>query len=356
VSAWIEVSGHRIGSGHRCFVIAEVGVNHNGDAAIAHRLVEAAATAGADAVKFQAFTPDLVASADAPPAAYQSERAAAASQREMLSGLALDRATFTQLRSHAEEQGIVFMASPFDEPSVEMLAELGVTAMKVPSGEVTNPPLLARVAATGLPILMSTGMCSLEEVDSAVAALGRARDKLALFHCVSSYPTAPEDCNLLAMDIMRTRYLVPIGWSDHTEGITVALAAVALGANIIEKHLTLDRSAQGPDHAASIEPAEFRSMVDQIRTVEAARGEARKAPSPSELEIAAAARRSLHWRRSLDPDEIVGPDDLVALRPGTGVPPSQVDELVGRRTRVATMAGTMVTRAQLEVLGASPRG
>jgi N-acetylneuraminate synthase/N,N'-diacetyllegionaminate synthase len=243
------------------------------------------------------------------------------------------------------------MASPFDEPAVEMLAGLGVPVIKVPSGEVTNPALLARVAATGLPILMSTGMCTLDEVDAGVASLGDARDRLALLHCVSSYPAAPDDCNLLAMDVMRSRFHVPVGWSDHTDGITVALAAVALGANIVEKHLTLDRSDQGPDHAASIEPDGFRAMVEGIRTVEAARGEAQKTPTRSELEIAAVARRSLHWRRGMDPAETVGPDDIVALRPGTGLPPSELDELVGRRTRVATIEGTMVTHAQLEAPG-----
>jgi N-acetylneuraminate synthase/N,N'-diacetyllegionaminate synthase len=356
VSAWIEVSGNRIGSGHPCFVIAEIGVNHNGDAALAHRLIEAAVAAGADAVKFQAFSPDLVASSVAPQAAYQAERAAAASQREMLSRLALDAATFAGLRSHSDEQGIVFMASPFDEPSVRMLADLGVPAIKVASGEVTNPALLASVAATGLPILMSTGMCTLEEVDAAVASLGRASDSLALLHCVSSYPAPPDDCNLLAMDVMRTRFHVPVGWSDHTDGSTVALAAVALGANIIEKHLTLDRSDQGPDHAASIEPDGFRAMVEGIRTVEAARGVAHKAPSRSELEIAAVARRSLHWRRGMGPDEIVGPDDIVALRPGTGLPPCELDEVVGSRTRVTTLEGTLVTRAQLEAPGVNAHG
>jgi N-acetylneuraminate synthase/N,N'-diacetyllegionaminate synthase len=356
VSAWIEVSGHRIGSGHPCFVIAEIGVNHNGDGALAHRLIEAAVAAGADAVKFQAFNPDLVASSRAPQAAYQVERAAAASQRDMLSRLALDAATFAALRSHTDDQRIVFMASPFDEPAVEMLAELRVPAIKIASGEVTNPGLLADVAATGLPILMSTGMCTLDEVDVAVASLERASDRLALLHCVSSYPAVPDDCNLLAMDVMRERFHVPVGWSDHTDGIAVALGAVALGANIVEKHLTLDRSDEGPDHAASIEPDAFRAMVDGIRTVEAARGVAQKTPSRSELEIAAVARRSLHWRRGLGPDEIVGPDDIVALRPGTGLPPSELGELVGRRTRVATLEGTLVTRAQLEGSGVNAHG
>ncbi len=348
MTALIEVGERLIGHGYPCFVIAEIGVNHNGDAELAHRLIDVAADAGADAVKFQAFSSQLVVAADAPKADYQLIRDTADSHREMLARLALDEATHSELKRHADELGVIYFASPFDEPSVDMLQRLAVQAIKVPSGEITNAGLLVRIASVGAPILMSTGMSTLDEVDLAVGWLESARERLALFHCVSSYPAEPSDCNLRAMEVMRDRYSIPVGWSDHTEGIAVTLAAVALGADLIEKHLTLDRADAGPDHAASIEPSELRALVDGIRAVEAAAGEARKVPTESELKMASVARRSLHWRRDVAPDQVVEAGDLTALRPGTGIPPGELVSVVGSRTRTATSAGTMVLQSELE--------
>lgn len=342
VSPSIQIGRHRIGRGHSCFVIAEVGVNHNGDVGLAHELIDLAAHAGADAVKFQTFTPELLAAEDAPQAEYQKVRDRARSQLEMLTRLALDEPAYAELKSHADTIGITFLSSPFDEGAVALLERLGVPAFKIPSGEVTNHRLLQRIAETGLPILMSTGMCTLEDIDEAVAAIGPARDRLALFHCVSSYPAEPRDCNLRAIELMRSRYDMPVGWSDHTEGIAIASAAVAVGADLIEKHITLRRDQPGPDHAASVEPQEFRAMVSAIRVVEAALGEARKVPSEAELTVSVVARKSLHWRRTLVPGEPAGPDDLIALRPGTGIPPGRFREFVGRPVRVATVVGALV--------------
>ena len=203
-----------------------------------------------------------------------------------------------------------------------MLIQVGVEAIKVASGELTNHVLLRRIATTGLPALMSTGMSTLEEVDAAVAQFGVGGDQLALLHCVSSYPADPKDCNLLAIPLMAERYRLPVGWSDHTEGTAVAAGAVALGAAIVEKHITLDRTMAGPDHGASLEPSAFAQMVGAIREVEAARGEAKKEPVPAEIEIAAVARKSLHWRRRLNEGDVVSASDLIALRPGIGIPPS----------------------------------
>lgn len=351
VSSSIEIGRHRIGRGHPCFVIAEVGVNHNGDVRLAHKLIDLAVAAGADAVKFQTFTPELLAAEDAPQADYQKLGDRARSQVEMLTRLALDEPAHAELKSHADSVGITFLSSPFDERAVALLERLGVPAFKIPSGEVTNHQLLRRVAETGAPILMSTGMCTFDEIDEAVALLGPARDRLALLHCVSSYPADPRDCNLRAIELMRSRYDVPVGWSDHTEGIAIASAAVAVGADLVEKHVTLSRDLPGPDHTASIEPTELRAMVAAIRAVEAALGESHKKPSEAERAIAAVARRSLHWRTRLPPGQSVGPEDLVALRPGTGIPPFRMDELVGRRVRVTTVAGSL---ARLEDVVSGP--
>lgn len=342
MSSSIEIGRHRIGRGHPCFVIAEVGVNHNGDVRLAHELIDLAAAAGADAVKFQTFTPELLAAEDAPQAEYQKTGGVGTSQIEMLARLALDEAAYAELKSHADAAGITFLSSPFDEPSVDLLERLGVPAFKIPSGEVTNHAFLRRVAATGVPILMSTGMCTLDEVEAAVAQLGPARERLALLHCVSSYPADPRDCNLRAIELMRSRFERPVGWSDHTDGTVVAIAAVALGADLVEKHITLSRDLQGPDHAASLEPGEMRALIAAIRTVESALGEPEKRPSDAELAIAAVARKSIHWNRALAPGQSVQPDDLVALRPGTGISPGRIGELVGRPVLVATVVGSLV--------------
>lgn len=342
VRATVLVGGHGIGPGHPCFVIAEVGVNHNGDLDLAHRLIDAAVASGADAVKFQTFTPELLAASDAPKAEYQEARDPSSSQLEMLRRLRLDGAAHAVLQRHAGDVGILFLSSAFDRESVQLLDSLDVPAIKVPSGEITNRDLLAAIGATGRPVLMSTGMATIDDVDRAIEWVGAATSDLLLFHCVSRYPAPPEDANLKAMDALRERYGVPVGWSDHTEGIAVSTGAVALGANAIEKHLTLNQTLPGPDHAASLEPDEFAEMVRAIRTVESALGSGAKAPAEGEAELAAIARKSLHWSRALERGAVIADTDLVALRPGTGIPPSESSRLIGRRVAVATVAGRMV--------------
>ena len=347
----VRVGAHTIGAG-RCFVIAEAGVNHNGDPALAHRLVDAAVEAGVDAVKFQTFVPELVASRDAAKAEYQAERTGAGqSQLDMLRALALPPAAYRELMAHAAERGLLFLSTPFDDPSADLLAELGLPAFKIASGELTNHPFLSRVAAFGRPMLLSSGMATLEEVGAALAAV-RAVDgggpPVALFHCVSNYPTAPGDCNLRAMDTMRAAFGVPTGWSDHTDGLTVSVAAAARGADLLEKHFTLDRRLPGPDHQASLEPGELAELVRQVRTVEAAMGSGEKRPAASEAAVAAVARRSLHARASLPAGHRLAPADLLAVRPGTGIPPSRAAQLVGRRLRRAVGAGEMLREDDLE--------
>ncbi|MCI0344169.1 MAG: N-acetylneuraminate synthase family protein [Chloroflexi bacterium] len=343
-----EVGDRTIGGG-ACFVIAEAGVNHNGDPALAHRLLDAAADARADAVKFQTFEPAALAAEDAPLAEYQRAGAdGAGGQREMLEALALPADAWAGLSAHARERGIGFLSSPFDEASAELLARLDVPAFKVPSGELTNLRLLERLAGFGRPLLVSTGMADMREVAEAVDAIAAVGDPpIGLFHCVSSYPAEPRDANLRAMATLRAAFGVPTGWSDHTPGIELPTAAAALGAALVEKHITLDRGLPGPDHAASLEPDEFGALVAAVRTIEVALGSGDKVPTPAELETAAVARKSLVWGHDLEAGAVVAEADVVALRPGTGLSPARRGDVVGHATARRVRAGTLVTSADV---------
>ena len=342
--------GDRILGGGPVFVIAEAGVNHDGDPVVAHALVDEAADAGADCVKFQTFDPSALAAADAPTAEYQRAAGVADSdQRAMLTRLALPLDAWPALQAHAAERGIIFLSSPFDAPSADLVDRLGVPAFKVASGELTNIPFLVSLARRGRPLLVSTGMADMLEVAAALDAIADAGDPpVALLHCVSSYPADPADANLRAIATMRTAFGVPVGWSDHTTGLELPLAAVAAGASIIEKHLTLDRRRPGPDHRASLEPAAFRDMVAGIRLVEGALGSGDKIPADAERPIAALARKSLHWGGSLPAGTVVADDDVVAMRPGTGLHPARLRSIVGRTTVRAVRAGSAVDEADLE--------
>ncbi|MEA3210623.1 MAG: N,N-diacetyllegionaminate synthase [Chthoniobacter sp.] len=341
----LNIAGRQIGLGHPCFVIAEAGVNHNGSLDLARRLIDAAADAGADAVKFQTFQAEQLVTADAPKAIYQQQTTDAdESQFTMLKRLELDAPAHHELMAHTAARGLIFLSTPFDEPSADLLEALDLPAFKIPSGEITNFPLLEHVARKRRPIILSTGMSTLAEVEAAVAAIRGAGDGgLALLHCVSCYPTAPIDANLRAMQTMTAAFPVPVGFSDHTLGTEVALAAVALGAQIIEKHLTLDRSLPGPDHAASLEPAEFKALLRGIRNVETALGHGRKEPALSEANTAAVARKSLIAARDLPAGEVLDATAIAIKRPGTGLAPARRGELVGRKTRIAVPAGTLFT-------------
>jgi N-acetylneuraminate synthase/N,N'-diacetyllegionaminate synthase len=328
----IEIAGRRIGDGEPPWIVAEAGVNHNGDPGLALRLVEAAAAAGADAVKFQTFSADALATPDAMQAAYQRHRAEAASQREMLRALELPAAALRAARDRAAQLGVAFLSTPFDLTSVRFLAELGVPAFKVGSGDLTNLVLLRAVAAHGLPVLLSTGMATLEEVDAAVADLrSHGSPPLALLQCTSAYPAQPQDANLRAMLTLAERFEVPVGYSDHTLGTTVAIAAAALGAALVEKHLTLDRDLPGPDHAASLEPDEMAALVAGVRAAHAARGDGLKAPRPDEDDVRAVARRSLVAARELTAGSVITEADLDAMRPEGGISPLRLDAVIGRR-------------------------
>jgi len=339
----VRVGRHVLGHG-RCFVIAEAGVNHNGSPELAHRLVDVAADAGADAVKFQTFDPEQLVAADAKKARYQAAATGSSeSQLDMLRALVLPTAVFKELRAHAIERGIEFLSTAFDLDSARMLVDLGMGAIKVPSGEITNHPFVEELAGFSLPLLVSTGMATLDEVDAVVRVIREAGDPpIALFHCVTNYPTPAEDCNLAAMATLRRAFGCPVGWSDHTAGYHVSLAAVALGAELIEKHFTLDRAMPGPDHGASLEPDELARMMRELREVERSLGNGVKAPAASEIENVHVARRSLHAARDLRAGEVLQAGDVVALRPGDGISPAAVRELVGRRLGRGVASGAQL--------------
>jgi len=328
-----EIAGKPIGPGRPCFIIAEAGVNHNGSLETAMRLVDAAGEAGADAVKFQTFKADRLVSERAPKARYQLESTnPAESQKEMIRRLELDADAHRKLDDHCRAHGIVFLSSPFDEESADLLARLQVPAFKIPSGEVTNLPLLRHMASLGKPIILSTGMAYLHEVYEAVHALRAAgcRD-LILLQCVTRYPAEPAETHLKAMEGMALALNIPAGYSDHTLGLDVPFAAAALGACVIEKHFTLDRSMPGPDHKASIEPGDLRALVTGIRRIHEALGDFPKKPVEAEMEHRRIVRRSLAAAVDIAPGAVLRPAMLICLRPGTGISPADMDRVINRR-------------------------
>ncbi|MBI2174196.1 MAG: N-acetylneuraminate synthase [Candidatus Omnitrophica bacterium] len=346
----VEIAGHRIGPRRPCFIIAEAGVNHNGDLDLARRLVEVAARCGADAVKFQTFKTERLSTPKAPKAGYQLRAASASeSQFEMLRRLELSAAAHRELMDHCQRQGLLFMSTPFDEESADFLYDLGVPAFKIPSGEITNLPFLAHVGRKGRPMIVSTGMSNLEEVSAAVRTIEEAGNRdLILLHCVSDYPANPADANLRAMGTMSETFRVPVGYSDHTLGIEVAMAAVALGACVIEKHFTLDRRLPGPDHGASLEPEGLASLVRGIRTVEVSLGHGRKEPVASEAEVALVARKSIVSVKDIRAGTTLTEDLITFKRPGTGLPPSMLKSVVGRLAAKDIPSDTVITLEMLK--------
>lgn len=335
----ISIGDRVVGAGHPVYVIAEAGVNHNGDQDLARRLVIAAAHAGADAVKFQTWDTDKLVTPDAPLATYQASNlgARATSQYEMLKQLELPNAALGALKSEAEKLGIHFLSTPDEQDSADALERLGVPAFKIGSAEVTNLPFLRHIARKDKPVILSTGMASLREVDAAVRAIGATgNDRMVLLQCVSDYPCKPADCNLRAMETLRSTFNCPVGFSDHSTGIFVAVAAVALGACVIEKHLTLDKTMTGPDHAASCEPPEFAEMVAAIRSTEAALGTGRKEPTQAELAHRPLMRKRWVASRSLSVGTRLSLDDMT-LRRATpeGLEPGDLSLLLGHELRAS---------------------
>lgn len=319
----------------KTLIIAEAGVNHNGDMALAKGLIAAAAQAGADLVKFQTFIAAKIISRSAPKAEYQKGATdPQESQQEMVRKLELTRENHLELIAECEKHGIGFFSTAFDKDSINLLEELGGSMIvKVPSGELTNLPYLRYLTRHGKQVLLSTGMANLGEIEAAINVVeqgGTPREKITVLHCTTEYPTPMEDVNLRAMVNIGKAFGVSIGYSDHTPGIEVPIAAVALGAAVIEKHFTLDRNLPGPDHRASLEPDELKAMVQGIRNIEKALGDGIKRPSPSELKNKPIARKSLVAARPIKTGELFSEDNLMAKRPGTGISPMHWDDVIGR--------------------------
>lgn len=343
----MRIGGRLIGRDCPTYVIAEIGVNHDGSLERALELVSACAGAGVDAVKFQSFDPADLVTDRAPLADYQHRAGADIdSQLEMLAPLALSVAEFEQLADRCRELDIDFLSTPFDLEHGRLLAELGVPAIKVASGELTNLPLLSGLAALGRPLLISTGMATPEDIERALQAVADA--PAALLHCVSSYPTPYDQANLRAITTLQR--LFPgrvVGYSDHCLGLDASLAAVALGASLLERHVTYDRAAPGPDHAISLLPDELEELVKRTRLIEGALGSGEKAPQPAELNTMSVARRSLVARRRIQPGERISADVVAAKRPANGLSPTRLAELLDRPARRTIEADEPFTEADL---------
>ena len=318
----------------RVIIIAEAGVNHNGDLALAKELVDVAKNSGADYVKFQTFSASALVTRAAPKAKYQIRNGDSEENHfDMIKRLELSHEMHNQLISHCHSKGIGFMSSGFDIDSVKYLRNLGASIIKIPSGEITNLPYLRYIGGCDCDIIMSTGMASMADIDNALNVLevaGTPRNRVTVLHCTTEYPSPLEDINLLAMSHLKNAFGVKVGYSDHTLGIEVPIAAVAMGAVVIEKHFTTDRMLPGPDHLASLEPNELKSMVTSIRNIEKALGDGVKRPSLSEIENMPIARKSIVASRPIKAGEAFTEDNITSKRPGTGISPMRWDEVIGR--------------------------
>lgn len=314
-------------------IIAEAGVNHNGSLDLAFKLVDEAKKAGADIVKFQTAIPELVISRFAPKAEYQKvQTGEQESQLEMCKKIHLKFDEYFPLKEYCEKVGIGFLSTPFDLPSIDFLSQLGCDIWKIPSGEITNYPYLVEIAKKHQPIILSTGMCNADEIGTAVSLLQEnGAGEISLLHCTTEYPTPFEDVNLKAMCAMQERFGLTVGYSDHTQGIEVPIAAVAMGAQIIEKHFTLDKNMEGPDHKASLEPDELKQMVDSIRNIEKAFGSGIKQPAESEKKNIAIARKSIVASRPIKAGEMLTVENITTKRPGNGVSPMKWNLVIGTK-------------------------
>ena len=327
----VKIRNKLIGNSCPCFVIAEAGVNHNGKVGLAKKLIDVAKDAGADAVKFQTFFAEKLVTKTAPKAKYQRITTGAnGKQYEMLKRLELRREEFIELKEYADKRKIIFLSTPYDEESADFLEQIGVPGFKISSADITNIPLLTHIAVKGLPIIVSTGMSTLEEVKEAVNAIKASRNnKVILLHCNFNYPAEVKEINLWAMKTLREAFGLPVGYSDHTLGIEVSIAAVAIGACVIEKHFSLDRNLPGPDHRASLEPDELKLMVKSIKNVEKALGSSMKQPSKSEVPNRKISRRSLVANRDISKGIRITKEMINIKRPGIGILPKYYDAVMG---------------------------
>ena len=317
-------------SNNSTFIIAEIGVNHNGDIDLAKKMIKSASDCGVDAVKFQTFVSEDLVTEDAKKAQYQNENTSEKTQLEMLKKLELTFDDFKELKDYALANNVMFLSSPFDKKSVDLLESLDVPAYKLGSGELNNFELIDYVQKTGKPIIISTGMATLDEIEETYDFIEN-KDNLIILHCITGYPTSFEEANLNFIKTLQSQFDVPIGFSDHSQGIELPIAAVALGACVVEKHFTIDKSLEGPDHKASLNPAEFKAMVDAIRNVEVAMGDGVRKFSENELEIKKIARKSIVLNKDVKKGTVINREILAIKRPGTGISPKNIDELVGKK-------------------------
>lgn len=319
---------------NKTLIIAEAGVNHNGSIEMAKQLIDTAAIAGVDYVKFQTFKAEKLVTKEAKQAEYQQRNAADDSQYAMLKKLELSQAQHEELVSYCRQKGVRFLSTAFDLESIDYLHSVNLGLWKIPSGEITNYPYLKKIAQYGEPVIMSTGMCSMDDVEQAINVLlknGLTKEQITLLHCNTEYPTPMPDVNLRAMLQMKEKFGVRVGYSDHTKGIEVPIAVVALGAEVIEKHFTLDRNLPGPDHKASLEPNELKAMVDAIRNIEQALGNGQKQVSKSEEKNMAIARKSIVAAKDIKKGELLTENNLTTKRPGTGISPMLWEEVIGTK-------------------------
>ncbi len=331
----INIGDRPVGSGYPVFIVAEAGVNHNGDIELALKMIDEARKAGADAIKFQVFKAENLATEYAPKAKYQvvNDRSSR-SQYEMLKKLELSEEEFRELYRYARDRGLIFLATPYDFESVDLLEEMGVPAYKVSSSDLTNIPFLEYIAEKGKPVILSTGMATLGEVEEAVNTVrNTGNNQIILLHCITSYPADIEKLNLRAIQTLREAFKLPVGFSDHSLGIYAAIAAVALGAVMIEKHFTLDKNLPGPDHKASLTPVELREMIRAIRMIEKALGDGIKKPLPEEEEIKRVVRKSIVAKKDIPKGTIITRDLITFKRPGIGLEPKYYRMILGKRTR-----------------------
>lgn len=341
----VKIEDKLVGDGEPVFIVAEAGVNHNGDVDLGKKLIDVAKDAETDAVKFQAFKAENVVTKYAEKARYQKETTGPnKSQYNMIKRLELKGEEFRELYNYAKKNNIIFLSSAFDKESVDLLHDLGVPAFKVPSGEITNFPLLRYIAEKKKPIILSTGMSTIGEIEEALEVIReKGVEDIVLLHCVTSYPAKIEDVNLRVIEALRRRFKLPVGFSDHTLGITIPIAAAALGAVLVEKHFTLDRTLPGPDHRASLEPDELRDMIRAIRDVEKALGDGIKKPTEDEERIKKVVRRSIVAKMRIPKGAVITEDMLDLKRPGVGIEPKYLNEIIGKRAKKDIKPDELIT-------------
>lgn len=346
----IRIGNKSIGAGHPCFVIAEAGVNHNGDVQLARKLIDVACESGADAVKFQTYRTENLVAVGAEKADYQKETTKGTkSQYEMLKSYELDFSDFRELSDYSKKKGIIFLSTPFDIESAGFLIHLDIPAFKISSGEITNYLLLKKIAGASKPVILSTGMASICEIEKALDLLEKNKaTKIILLHCTTNYPTKFSNANLRVMNTLHRIFGVPTGYSDHTEGICVPLAAVALGACIVEKHFTLDRDMDGPDHKSSLQPDELKKMVAGIRIIEKSLGSGHKKLNREETEIRKVARKSIVAERDIKKGSLIEESMIAIKRPGTGIEPEYWEKIIGRTARTTIKKDIPITWEMIE--------